>query len=123
MNNVRIENAYLTSVSLATKIPKFILQGCPTSIMSLCTITILEGQVFVDVTLNDMNISENTIFNLPLKSTMNGLLLELKVLSTRTAFPVGKVVVGGTVAVVTSGVDVVSMQSNSLQGQPAEQFS
>ena len=54
---------------------------------------------------------------------MNGLLLEFLVLNTRTAFPVGEVVVGGTVAVVTSGADVVSMQSYSLQGQPAEQFS
>ena len=62
---------------------------------------------------------------------MNGLLLEYLVLNTRTAFPVGEVVVAGAVAVVTSGAvavvtsgaDVVSMQSNSLQGQPAEQFS
>ena len=70
-----------------------------------------------------MNFSEITILNLPLKSTMNGLLLEYLVLNTRTAFPVGEVVVGGAVAVVTSGVDVVTIQSNSLQGQPAEQFS
>ena len=76
-----------------------------------CAITIFEGQVFVDITLNAMNISVNTIFNLPLKSTMNGLFAAFFVLNTRTAFPVGKVVVGGTVAVVTSGVDVVSMQS------------
>ena len=54
---------------------------------------------------------------------MNGLLSEFIVLNTRTEFAVGEVVVGGTVAVVTSGVDVVSMQSYSLQGQPAEQFS
>ena len=54
---------------------------------------------------------------------MNGLLLTFLVLNTRTAFPVGKGVVAGTVTVVTSGVDVVSMQSKSLQGQPAEQFS
>ena len=54
---------------------------------------------------------------------MNGLLLEYLVLNTRTAFPIGKVVVAGTVTVVTSGVGVVSMQSKSLQGQPAEQFS
>ena len=54
---------------------------------------------------------------------MNGLFWDLLVLKTRTAFPVGEVVVGGAVAVVTSGVDVVTIQSNSLQGQPAEQFS
>ena len=106
----------------STKIPKFILQGCPTSILSFCTITIFEGQVFVNITSNEMNISEKTLFNLPLKSTMKGLLENL-VHDTRTAFPVGKVVVGGTVAVVTSGADVVSIHSNSLQGQPAEQFS
>ena len=47
---------------------------------------------------------------------------EFFVLNTRTAFSVGEVVVAGTVAVVTSGADVVSMHSNSLQGQPAEQF-
>ena len=70
-----------------------------------------------------MNISEITLLNSPLKSTMNGLLLESLVLNTRTALPVGEVVVRGTVAVVTLGADVVSMQSNSLQGQPAEQFS
>ena len=40
---------------------------------------------------------------------MNGLLLELYVLNTRTAFTVGEVVVVGTVAVVTVGADVVSM--------------
>ena len=62
-------------------------------------------------------------FNLPLKSTIIGLLFEFRVLSTRTAFPVGDVVVDGTVAVVTSGVDVGSRQSKPLQGQPAEQFS
>ena len=67
-------------------------------------------------------IFRKTLLNLPLKSTMNGLLENL-VHDTRTAFPVGKVVVGGTVAVVTSGADVVSIHSNSLQGQPAEQFS
>ena len=38
-------------------------------------------------------------------------------------FPVGDVVVAGTVAVVTSGADVGSRQSKSLQGHPAEQFS
>ena len=62
---------------------------------------------------------------------MNGMFAEFLVLNTRTAFPIGEVVVGGTVAVVTSGAvavvtsgaDVVSMHSNSLQGQPAEQFS
>ena len=42
---------------------------------------------------------------------MKGLLLELKVLSTRTAFPVGDVVVAGMVAVVTSGTDVGTRQS------------
>ena len=110
-------------VSGSTKIPKFILQGCPTSIISFCIVAIFEGQVFVYITLNAMNISVNTLFNLPLKSTMNGLFAAIFVLNTRTAFPVGKVVVGGTVAVVTSGVDVVSIHSNSLQGQPAEQFS
>ena len=46
-----------------------------------------------------------------------------KVLSTRTAFSVGDVVVEGTVAVVTSGADVGSRQSKPLQGHPAEQFS
>ena len=54
---------------------------------------------------------------------MNGLLFEFKVLKTRTAFPIGDVVVAGTVAVVTSGVVVGSRQSNPLQGHPAEQFS
>ena len=121
-NDFWIRNAYLTIVIGSTKIPKFILQGCPTSILSFCTITIFEGQVFVNITSNEMNISEKTLFNLPLKSTMKGLLENL-VHDTRTAFPVGKVVVGGTVAVVTSGADVVSIHSNSLQGQPAEQFS
>ena len=54
---------------------------------------------------------------------MNGMLLDFLVLRTRTAFPVGDVVVAGTVAVVTSGADVGSRQSKSLQGQPAGQFS
>ena len=54
---------------------------------------------------------------------MNGLLLGLEVLRTRTAFPVGDVVVAGTVAVVISGADVGSRQLKSLQGHPAEQFS
>jgi len=54
---------------------------------------------------------------------MNGLLFEFKSCRTRTAFAVGDVVVAGTVAVVTSGADVGSRQSKSLQGQPAEQFS
>ena len=54
---------------------------------------------------------------------MNGLLFELAVLRTRTAFPVGDVVVAGTVAVVISGADVGSRQSKPLQGHPAEQFS
>ena len=49
MNNALIGNPYLTFVILATKIPKFILQGCPTSSISVCTITIIEGQVFVDI--------------------------------------------------------------------------
>ena len=44
-------------------------------------------------------------------------------LSTRTAFPVGDVVVAGAVAVVISGADVGSRQSKSLHGHPAEQFS
>ena len=60
---------------------------------------------------------------LPLKSTMKGLLFELAVLKTRTVFPVGDVVVAGTVAVVTSGAEVGARQSKSLQGHPAEQFS
>ena len=54
---------------------------------------------------------------------MNGLLLELLVLRTRTAFLVDDVVVAGTVAVVTSGADVGAKQSKPLQGHPAEQFS
>ena len=54
---------------------------------------------------------------------MNGLLRELLVFRTRTAFPVGDVVVAGTVAVVTSGADVGAKQSKPLQGHPAEQFS
>ena len=54
---------------------------------------------------------------------MNGSFAEFVVLKTITAFPLVEVVVAGTVAVVTSGADVVSMQSNSLHGHPAEQFS
>ena len=54
---------------------------------------------------------------------MKGLLFELNVLRTRTAFPVGDVVVLGTVAVVASGTDVGARQSKPLQGHPAEQFS
>ena len=54
---------------------------------------------------------------------MKGLLLELHVLRTRTALPVGDVVVVGLVAVVTSGADVGARQSKSLQGHPAAQFS
>ena len=54
---------------------------------------------------------------------MKGLLVERKVLRIRTAFPVGDVVVAGTVAVVTSGTDVGARQSKPLQGHPAEQFS
>ena len=54
---------------------------------------------------------------------MKGLLLEVLELRTRTAFPVGNVVVAGTVAVVTSGTDVGARQSKPLQGHPAEQFS
>ena len=54
---------------------------------------------------------------------MNGLLFGFLVLKKSTAFPDGDVVVAGTVAVVTSGVEVGSRQSNSLQGHPAEQFS
>ena len=59
----------------------------------------------------------------PLKSTINGLLLESLVLKTSTAFPVSDVVVGGAVAVVTFGVVVGERQSKVLQGHPAEQFS
>jgi len=62
-------------------------------------------------------------FNLPSKSTIIGLLFELRVLKTSTALPVGDVVVAGTVAVVTSGAGVVAVHSKSLQGQPTEQFS
>ena len=54
---------------------------------------------------------------------MNGLLFEFRVLRTRTAFPVGDVVVAGIVAVVTCGADVGTRQSKPLQGHPAEQFS
>ena len=60
---------------------------------------------------------------------MNGLLTEFLVLRTRTAFPIGDVVVAlqetaaGTVALVTSGAEVGSRQSKSLQGHPVEQFS
>ena len=54
---------------------------------------------------------------------MNGLLFVLILLRTRTAFPVGDVVVAGTVAVVISGVVVGSRQSKPLHGHPAEQFS
>ena len=54
---------------------------------------------------------------------MKGLLVERKVLKTRTALLVGDVVVEGTVAVVTSGTDVGARQSKPLQGHPAEQFS
>ena len=61
--------------------------------------------------------------NSPLKSTIIGLLSEFLVLKTRTAFPVGDVVVTGTVAVVVSGADVGARQSKPLQGHPAEQFS
>ena len=61
--------------------------------------------------------------NLPSKSTIIGLLFELAVLKTSTAFPLGDVVVAGTVAVVTSGAGVVAVHSKSLQGHPAEQFS
>ena len=61
--------------------------------------------------------------NLPSKSTIIGLLFDLKVLRTSTALPFGDVVVAGMVAVVTSGAGVVPMHSKSLQGQPAEQFS
>ena len=58
MNDFSIEHAYLTFVSIATKIPKFILQGCSTSITTFCTISIFEGQILVDITLNEMNFSE-----------------------------------------------------------------
>ena len=61
--------------------------------------------------------------NLPSKSTIIGLLFEFFVLKTSTALPFADVVVGGTLAVVTSGADVVATHSKSLQGQPAEQFS
>ena len=61
--------------------------------------------------------------NLPSKSTIIGLLFDLKVLRTSTALPFGDVVVAGTVAVVISGAGVVAVHSKSLQGQPAEQFS
>ena len=60
---------------------------------------------------------------LPLKSTIIGLFVFLLVLKTRTAFPADDVVVAGAVTVVTSGTGVVAAQSNSLHGQPAEQFS
>ena len=70
-----------------------------------------------------ISISQKNFGYLPLKSTMKGLLFELDVLRTRTAFPVGDVVVAGTVAVVTSGTDVGAKQSKPLQGHPVEQFS
>ena len=63
---------------------------------------------------------------LPLKSTTNGLLFELYVLRTSTAFPVGEidaVVVVIVVVVVVVGTEVGAAQSKSLQGQPAAQFS
>lgn len=81
-----------------------------------------------------------------MKLTIIGLLLESNVFKTRTAFPVesdvvvsgivtveagvvgagvvGAVVVGaGVVGAEVVGAGVVATQSNSLQGQPAEQFS
>ena len=63
---------------------------------------------------------------------MNGLLSELLVLRTSTAFPVGAigvvvvvevVVIVFVVVVVCVGGEVGATQSKSLQGQPAEQFS
>ena len=58
---------------------------------------------------------------------MNGLLFDLKVLRTSTAFPLGEievvVVVVVAVVVVVVGTEVGATQSKSLQGQPAEQFS
>lgn len=59
----------------------------------------------------------------PLKSTTKGLFSGFQVFITKTAFEIGDVVVAGIVVVVTSGSGVVAMQSNSLQGQPAAQFS
>ena len=53
---------------------------------------------------------------------MNGLLFELKVLRTSTAFPVGELDVV-VVVVVVIGTEVDARHSKSLQGQPAEQFS
>ena len=44
-------------------------------------------------------------------------------LKTRTALPVGDVVVAGTVAVVRPEAGVVAAHSKSLQGQPVGQFS
>ena len=70
-----------------------------------------------------MSLRNMKLLNLPLKSTIIGLLFAFLVLRTRTAFPVGDVVVDGTVAVVTSGADVGSRQSKPLQGHPAAQFS
>ena len=58
---------------------------------------------------------------------MNGLLFELKVLRTSTAFPVGEIGVVVLVVVVVVevvvGAEVGGTQSKSLQGQPAAQFS
>ena len=63
---------------------------------------------------------------------MNGLLFGLPVvrsgpvLRTSTAFPVGEIevaVVVLVVVVVCVSTEVGARQSNSLQGQPAEQFS
>ena len=57
-----------------------------------------------------------------MKSTIIAWFIVVCVLNKSTAFPNGDVVVAGTVTVVTSGADVVSRQSKSLHGHPAEQF-
>ena len=72
-------------------------------------------------------------WSLPSKVTTIGLLLELKVLKTRTAFlgvgfvelilvAISVIVVAGAVVVGTSGIVVVSEQLNVSHGHPPGQF-
>ena len=70
------ENLYLLFSRRSAEVPKFILKSYSTSISSICT-SILEHQVVVNVSSKIKSSQKMKFSNLPSKSTIIGLLLDL----------------------------------------------
>ena len=97
------------STDKTTKIKVFAFENDSTSIVCICSFSIFKIQILINITWKTWLPAVFHLFisktNSPLKSTTIGLLTELRVLNTRTAFAVGEVVVRGIV-VEASVVDV-----------------